>query len=222
MKVKIKKKGKVKEFELISSWEDVTLEKWLQLVNSIEGTKTQEAEATIAALSTIPKQLVKELPLSDVVVIMSKIAELQQKQNSSLKRIIEIDGIEYGFHPDLSEITLGEFADIETFIKNDIEKHLPELMAVLYRPIKEKKNDVYIIEAYDGNISIRAEEMKKMSAEQVQSALRFFFALGKGLLRTLPSVLMGQLKEMNQLLPQSPLPKSGRGSEFSIGSQEGK
>ena len=85
MKVKIKKKGKVKEFELISSWEDVTLEKWLQLVNSIEGTKTQEAEATIAALSTIPKQLVKELPLSDVVVIMSKIAELQQKQNSSKK-----------------------------------------------------------------------------------------------------------------------------------------
>ena len=83
MKVKIKKKGKVKEFELISSWEDVTLEKWLKLVDSIKGTKTQEAEATIAALSTIPKQLVKELPLSDVVVIMSKIAELQQKQNSS-------------------------------------------------------------------------------------------------------------------------------------------
>ena len=198
MKVKIKKKGKVKEFELISSWEDVTLEKWLQLVNSIEGTKTQEAEATIAALSTIPKQLVKELPLSDVAIIMSKIAELQQKQNSSLKRIIEIDGIEYGFHPDLSEITLGEFADIETFIKNDIEKHLPELMAVLYRPIKEKKNDVYIIEAYDGNISIRAEEMKKMSAEQVQSALRFFFALGKMLSKILPLYLMEKLMVMKK------------------------
>ena len=198
MKVKIKKKGKVKEFELISSWEDVTLEKWLQLVNSIEGTKTQEAEATIAALSTIPKQLVKELPLSDVVVIMSKIAELQQKQNSSLKRIIEIDGVEYGFHPDFSEITLGEFADIETFIKNDIEKHLPELMAVLYRPIKEKKNDVYIIEAYDGNISIRAEEMKKMSAEQVQSALRFFFALGTMLSKILPLYLMEKLMVMKK------------------------
>ncbi len=194
MKVKIKKKGKVKEFELISSWEDVTLEKWLKLVDSIKGTKTQEAEATIAALSTIPKQLVKELPLSDVVVIMSKIAELQQKQNSSLKRIIEIDGVEYGFHPDFSEITLGEFADIETFIKNDIEKHLPELMAVLYRPLKDKgKNGVYTIDAYDGNISIRAEEMKKMSAEQVQSALRFFFALGTMLSKILPLYLMEKL-----------------------------
>ena len=213
MKVKIKKKGKVKEFELISSWEDVTLEKWLKLVDSIKGTKTQEAEATIAALSTIPKQLVKELPLSDVVVIMSKIAELQQKQNSSLKRIIEIDGIEYGFHPDLSEITLGEFADIETFIKNDIEKHLPELMAVLYRPIKEKKNDVYIIEAYDGNISIRAEEMKKMSAEQVQSALRFFFALGKMLSKILPLYLMEKLMVMKKQQQQKTLQVSGLGLE---------
>ena len=30
MKVKIKKQGKVKEFKLISKWEDVTMEKWLQ------------------------------------------------------------------------------------------------------------------------------------------------------------------------------------------------
>ena len=62
---------------------------------------------------------------------MSRIAELQQKQDTKLKRIIEIDGIEYGFHPDLDSITLGEYADLETFIKNGIEKNLPEVMAVL-------------------------------------------------------------------------------------------
>ena len=64
--------------------------------------------------------------------------------------------------------------DIETFIKQDIEKNLPEVMAILYRPIVEEKNKVYTIQAYDGNIAIRAEEMRKMSAEQVQSALVFF------------------------------------------------
>jgi len=96
-------------------------------------------------------------------------------------------------------------------------------MAILYRPITdETSSGVYTIAAYDGNISIRAEQMKKMSAEQVQNALVFFYHLGKGLLRTLPSVLMHQMKEMNQLLPQSPSQKSGRGSGFSIGSQEGK
>ena len=96
----------------------------------------------------------------------------------------------------MDSITLGEYADIETFIKGGIEKHLPELMSVLYRPIKEKKNGIYIIDAYDGNIRLRTEEMKKMSAEQVQSALVFFYSLGKELSEILPLYLMEQLKEM--------------------------
>ena len=195
MKVKVKKKGKVKEFKLISSWKDVTLEKWLKLIDFETGSKTEEATETIAALSNIPKELVKELALSDVAVIMNRIAALQQKQDTKLKKIIEIDGIEYGFHPDLSAITLGEYADIETFIKNGTEKNMPEVMAVLFRPIKEKKNDIYVIDAYDGDIRLRTEEMKKMSAQQVQNALVFFYTLGKELSEILPLYLMEQLKE---------------------------
>jgi len=195
MKVKIKKQGKTESFNLISSWSDVTLETWLKLVDFETGTKTEEATETIAALSDIPRRLVKELALSDVANIMSKVAELQAKQDTKLKRIIEINDIEYGFHPDLDSITLGEYADIEQFIKNGIDKQLPELMAVLYRPVKEKKNDIYIIDAYDGDIRLRTEEMKQMSAEQVQSALVFFYTLGKELSEILPLYLMDQLKE---------------------------
>ena len=196
MKVKIKKEGKVKEFKLINSWSDVTLETWLKLIDFETGTKTEEAEATLEALSDIPKQLVRELSLSDVAVIMSKIGELQAKQDTKLKRIIEINDVEYGFHPDLDSITLGEYADIEQFIKNGIDKQLPELMSVLYRPIKLKKNEIYIIDSYDGDIRLRAEEMKQMSAEQVQSALFFFYNLGKVLSEIMPSYLMEKLKEM--------------------------
>ena len=196
MKINIKKKGKTKRFKLISSWEEVTLEKWLKLIDFQKGTKSKEAEETIAALSTIPKDLIKQLELKDVAVIMSKLSELQAKQDSSLKRIIEVEGKRYGFHPNLDEITLGEYADLETMIKNDIEKNMPEVMAILYRPIVDEENDVYTIEAYDGNISIRAEQMKKMSAEQVQSALLFFYNLGKELSMTLPLYLMERLKEM--------------------------
>jgi hypothetical protein len=195
MKVKIKKEGKVKEFKLINSWADVTLETWLKLVDFATGTKTEEATETIAALSDIPKKLIKELALSDVAVIMSKIAELQAKQDTTLKRIIEINDVEYGFMPDLDKISLGEYADVEQFIKNGIESNLPELMAVLYRPVKLKKNDIYIIDAYDGDITMRTEEMKKMSAEQVQSALVFFYHLGKVLSEILPLYLMELLKE---------------------------
>ena len=214
MKVKIKKEGKTKQFKLISSWEEVTLEKWLKLIDFASETKTKEAEETIAALSTIPKQLIKQLELKDIAAIMSKLSEFQQQQDSSLKRIIEIDGKRYGFHPDLDSITLGEWADLETFIKQDIEKNLPEVMAILYRPITEETDSgIYTIAAYDGNITIRAEQMKKMSAEQVQSALVFFWHLGNVLLMTLPSFLMERLKEMKMQSQQNPLQKSGDISE---------
>ena len=196
MKVKIKKEGKVETFKLINSWSDVTLETWLKLIDFETGTKTEEATETIAALSDIPKKLIKELSLSDVAVIMSKVGELQAKQDTELKRIIEINEVEYAFHPDLDSISLGEYADIEQFIKNGIDKNLPELMAVLYRPIKIKKSDtLYIIDSYDGDIRLRAEEMKQMSAEQVQSALVFFYTLGKVLSEIMPLYLMERLKE---------------------------
>ena len=198
MKVKIKKQGKTESFTLINSWSDVNLSTWLKLIDFETGTKTEEATETIAALSDIPRQLVKELALSDVANIMSKIGELQAKQDTNLKRIIEVNGVEYGFHPDLDAITLGEYADVEQFIKNGIDTNLPELMAILYRPIKEKKNDIYIIDAYDGDITMRTEEMKMMSAEQVQSALFFFYNFVKELSEIMQLYLMEKQKEMKQ------------------------
>ena len=199
MKVKIKKEGKVKTFSLINSWEDVTLESYIKLIDFEKGTKTENATETIAELTDIPKTLIKELALSDVVGIMSKISQLQADSDTKLKRLIKINDVEYGFHPDLDKISLGEYADIEQFIKNGIESNLPELMSVLYRPVKEKKNDIYIIDAYDGDITMRTEEMKKMSAVQVQSALVFFYHFVKVLSEILQSFLMEKQKETKKL-----------------------
>ena len=125
-----------------------------KLIDLRTKSKTKEAEGTIALLSDIPKQLIKKLPLRDVAVLMGKAAETQSKQDNVLLKVFKIDGIEYGMHPDLSSLTLGEYADMENFIKSGIEKNMPECMAILFRPIIEKKNNAYTIEAYDGNIKI--------------------------------------------------------------------
>ena len=210
MKIKIKKDGKIKQFRTISKWSDVTLANWIKLINLNAETKSEEALETITELSNIPKDLISQLELKDISVIMSRIGELQKEENSSLQRMIEVNGKRYGFHPDLDSITLGEYADVETFIKNGIEQNLPELMAILYRPIvEETESGIYTIEAYDGNIRIRAERFKKMSAEQVQSALVFFYHLGKELLGILPSFLMERLKEMKKQSHLRALRKSG-------------
>ena len=214
MKVKIKKQGKKETYNTINSWSDVTLEKFAELTELSKGSKSKEAEETLAALSDMPRKLIKELSLRDVSIILGKMAELQGEQETILKKVIEIDGVEYGMHPDLSEITLGEYADIETLIKEGIEDNLPELMAILFRPItaKGESKDVYDIEAYDGKIKIRAEVMKKMSAEQVQSALVFFYGFGMVFLQTMRLYSMEQKQEMKTSQMEI-LPKSGDGSE---------
>ncbi|MBP92917.1 MAG: hypothetical protein CMC55_02235 [Flavobacteriaceae bacterium] len=213
MKVKIKKEGNTKEFNLIKSWSDVTLEKWVKLVDLHKGSRSDEALETITALSNIPKQLVKELGIKDVAIIMEKISELQSKADGRLRNTITVEGKEYGFHPELEDITLGEWADIETFIKSGIETNMPEVMAVLYRPIVEKKNKKYVIEAYDGNIAIRAEEFKKMKAEEVQSALVFFWSFGSELLKILPSYLTERTEQIRKTLQDRISQKNGATSE---------
>jgi hypothetical protein len=213
MKVKINKEGKVKEFKLINKWEDVTIETYSKLMTFTNGTKSSEALETLTELSNIPKELLKQLELKHIVLMLEKLSHLQSQEDTTLKNIIEINGVEYGFMPDLDSISLGQYADIETFIKNGIDKNLPELMAVLYSPIKLKKNDIYIIEPYDGDIRLRAEEMKQMSATQVHSALVFFYHFGSVLLTTLQLSLIEVLQEMKTQLQVNPLPTSGDGSE---------
>tara|TARA_R110001599_G_scaffold1223_1_gene5995 strand:+ start:39 stop:680 length:642 start_codon:yes stop_codon:yes gene_type:complete len=212
MKVNIKKEGKKKTYNLINSWSDVTLEKWISLIDLEAGSKTKEAEETIATLSDIPRKLIKELSIRDVAIIMKKLSELQNRQDTVLTKVIEIDGIEYGMHPNLDDITLGEYADIETFIKGGLEKNMPELMSVLFRPVIERKNEVYTIAAYDGDITIRAETMKKMSAEQVQSTLFFFYNFVIGFSKIMPSFLIEQTQEKAKQLQTETLQNAGVGS----------
>ena len=213
MKVKINKDGKAKEFKLIDKWEDVTIETYSKLMTFTNGTKSSEALETLTELSNIPKELLNQLELKHIVLMLEKLSHLQSQEDTTLKNIIEINGVEYGFMPDLDSISLGQYADIETFIKNGIDKNLPELMAVLYSPIKLKKNDIYIIEPYDGDIRLRAEEMKQMSATQVHSALFFLYHFGSVFLSIMQLSLMEVLQEMKTQLQVNPLQTNGDGSE---------
>ena len=209
MKVKIKKGGKTKTYNVVESWEEVTLEKFMQLNMGEIDTQSKEALEVIATLSDLPKNIIKQLSLRDVTNLFERLGKIEIQD--VLKCTVVIDSVEYGMHPDLSEITLGEYADLETFMVGDLKNNLPEIMAILFRPIKEKDGDVYTIEAYDGNIKIRAEKMKKMSAEQVQQVLVFFWTFVRIFIMILPlSLVEGQkLKTMEKFL--KPSQKSGVG-----------
>jgi hypothetical protein len=213
MKVNIENNGKKESYSLINSWSDVTLEKWIELQTYEGYSNSKKAEETIVALSTIPRKLLKQLDIKDIAGILGKLAEFQNKANKELVRTFKIDEVEYGFHPDLDSMTLGEYADLETYIGDSAEKNICEIMAILYRPITEKKGDLYKIAAYDGEIRLRAEEMKKMKAEQVRSALVFFWTLVSKFIEITPSYLITKIVETTTQSQQKVSPKNGVGLE---------
>ena len=86
MQVKIKNKGKIKEFKLIKSWNDVTLENWTKLIQHKTNNKSSEALTLISELSNIPKDIINKLELSDVATIMGQIGKLQSEADTKLPR----------------------------------------------------------------------------------------------------------------------------------------
>ena len=190
MKLKIEQEGTMNEFTLINNWSDVTLENWGKLVDFKKESPTEEALKTIRTLSDMPEQYIKALSIKDVASILSSLSDLQAEERSLLQRIIKVDGVELGFHPNLDEITLGEYADIEHLIDGGFEENIANIVAILYRPVIDKDGSSYTIEAYDGNYEERAKAIKNMKAEDVQSSLLFFWTFGSALSMTMQSYSM--------------------------------
>ena len=214
MNVNIKKDGKKHRYK-IKEWKDLTLDKWAELIAIEKGSNVQEAIDSVRVLSDIPKKLIEQLTIKDVSYILEKATVLQEE--GKLKHKITMHGVDYGFHPNLELISIGEYADIEQYVSNGLESNMHNIMAVLYRPILSEDKDNYTITAYDSDkFDIRAEVFKKMKAKDVNSALVFFWTLGNELLNILPQFLETLQKnlqtKLNQQVPILNSLKSGVGS----------
>jgi hypothetical protein len=70
--------------------------------------------------------------------------------NFLLQRTITIDGIEYGFEPNLSKMSYGAYLDISKIDNIGIDTNWPKILSVLYRPILKKTGALYSIQDYKG------------------------------------------------------------------------
>ena len=100
-------------------------------------------------------------------------------QDCKFENRFSIQDVEFGFIPNLDEMTTAEFVDLS---KWGIEvENLHRVMAVLFRPvIKNDKFKNYDIAGYNGT-SEYADIMKRMPMNIVNGALGFFYHLAKEL-----------------------------------------
>jgi hypothetical protein len=109
----------------------------------------------------------------------------------------------YGFIPKLEDMTFGEYVDLDTYIGDMPNLH--RAMGVLYRPIKLKDKEKYLIEDYKGEES---EKMKNMPMDAVLSSIIFFYNLGMDLSKAMLNFLN---EEEMDLVQQQILEESGDG-----------
>ena len=100
----------------------------------------------------------------------------------------------YGFVPNLSGITTGEYIDLETYCKNPIE-NLHTIMSILYRKITFERSQRYAIESYNPD-DFKEELFKECPMDIALSSLGFFLTLGERLAMTSHNFL--QQQEMKQ------------------------
>jgi len=105
----------------------------------------------------------------------------------------EMNGIEFGFIPNLNDITTAEFVDLSEYGTEHETIH--KLMAILFRPvIKKDKLDNYDIETYKGTDEYK-DMMKEMPMHIVNGALVFFWTLQRALLKSTRRYTVEALKK---------------------------
>lgn len=124
----------------------------------------------------------------------------------------KMKGVEYGMIPKLDDITLGEYIDLDNNISDWETMH--KAMAVLYRPIKLKKDHRYQIEEYTGEED--AVKFKDMPLDVVMGSLVFFWSLSSELLQTTLKYLAQEMKEELTFQQRVILEESGVGINQSM------
>ena len=159
-----------------TSLEDITVEQYQKLLELPEEMDDMDRlMQSVEILIGKPQDYLDQMERADLLKISELVAQIMTQQEAELQQRITIDGKTYGFHPNLSKLTVGEFADLETLCQQGYTDNLPQILGILYRPIVEEYGDFYRIENYDGED--RSEYFRQAPASVAVSASAFFLSI---------------------------------------------
>tara|TARA_R110002167_G_scaffold109315_2_gene278679 strand:- start:4565 stop:5239 length:675 start_codon:yes stop_codon:yes gene_type:complete len=210
-----------KDYYIPQKWSEVTLGSYQRFMELAKDETDEHTQAlnTISALTGAPQGLLEKCKKEDIDEVLKCVAGLlTHKVNTTLNTHITIDGVEYGFHPKLKDLTMAEFVDLDNNLKEPWE-NMHRVMAILYRPITNKKKNKYDIEEYDSTKCMQnAEKFKDaLSIATVNGASGFFLIIAEEYQVVLQSYLNKQQKKMKKTtkMQKNSLTTNGVGTELS-------
>lgn len=183
--------------------EDITLDqyqKYSVLVAREDLDEISFNKRLISIFTDLKFRDIEKVAYKDYEFIVAQIT-LALTQEAEFKSTFKINGVEFGFIPNLNDISTGEYVDLSTH--GTTIENMHKVMAVLFRPIKSKDFfGNYEIESYTGTKQY-AELMKYTPLNIVNGALVFFYNLSKELrIATQKStkVLQAKVNELQAIL----------------------
>jgi len=162
------------EINVPTSLNEITLgqyQKYLKIAENNPDGNFLDAKM-IEIFCGIPLSDSYKIKMSSVRAIVDILVSLLESKPTHVERF-KIGETEFGFIPDLDEMSLGEYIDLDNNASQWDNMHVA--MNVLYRPIKTSKLGKYNIEDY--NVK-NPEAMKDMPLGAAIGSLFFFYNLG--------------------------------------------
>ena len=180
-----------------TKYSDQTLGTYVDFMAAGEDTVSQ-----IQAITGLKRDDIRKIDVTKIEKIVTAYADGLRQDEKVFKQFIEIDGIKFGFHPNLKSMTFGEWLDLSELSKN-FPHQLPELMCILYRPVTAEINLQYKIEEYDSDVHLKyAPQMRKLNLANVNAALLFFSTLRNDLVNSTPEYLEQELERLKREISQ--------------------
>ena len=143
-------------------------------------------------------KFVTSMKYRDVEDISAHITNLFTDKYKLINRF-KFKDLDFGFIPNLDDITNGEYVDLDSYITDWDNIH--KAMAVLFRPVIQTLKDKYIIEEYKGSAKY-SDAMLDLPLDVAFGGVVFFWDLGNELLSSTMDFLE---EEMEKPIIQSKL-----------------
>lgn len=153
-------------------------------------------------MTKISEEEVRQLPFQEVKETLDYIQSVIDNQESAeFKLRFDLNGTAYGFIPDISQLSYGEFADLMHYTKEDnIMQNLDKAMAIFYRPINATMGKKYEIEQYNSEKHLsNAADMRELRLDYVFGVILFFSTIANDLLNDSLTYLETATKELVEM-----------------------
>lgn len=172
---------------LPKSFNDMTLKEYVAL-SKAEGV----IDRILALCPDQTPQTLRDAPASLISHANRHIERISQGGSTELQRIVTHNGVKYGFVPDWTDFTLGEYVDMD-YASQDVMANVGKIMNVLYRPVTSMEVNSYTIESYDA--SRDTEHWMDLPAHVFVGAMLFFCSTRENSLSTMQRSLKEALEE---------------------------